>query len=119
VSVIPWDDGPEATRLEGVLSDPRFVAASEDRQLCPCCRGLEIHVFFNRHRADRGGGWVWCSRCRRYLHATVQVPSWWQNMQSIPEDILTAVPKGLDKFSDDIDEHLARLMARIGVDDKS
>lgn len=101
---VAWDDGVEALRLEHLLSGDLPI-----NRLCPCCRGTELHVFFHRHRDDRGGGWVWCSRCRRYLHATVVIPVWWENLDSVPEAALAGIPRELDRFSGEIDAHLSRL----------
>jgi hypothetical protein len=116
VSAVTWDDGPTALKLEVLLAEPSRLASDEDRALCPCCGGQEVHVFFNRHRASRGGGWVWCSRCRRFLHATVEVPDWWQNLASVPDELLTARPEGLDTRSREIDDHLRSLADQMGPD---
>lgn len=103
---VRWDDGAEALALEPLLRGSR---PTDGR--CPVCRGTEIHLFFHRHRdrADRGGGWVWCSRCRRFLHATVLVPQWWSNLDSVPESALAGIPELLDHHATEIDAHLARL----------
>jgi hypothetical protein len=118
VSAVAWDDGPNATKLERLLAEPTLLAIDDGdvRGLCPCCGGREIHVFFNRHRANRGGGWVWCSRCRRYLHATVEVPEWWSDLASLPVEVLTARPEGLDNYTQQIDEHLRALLGQRGLD---
>lgn len=103
---VTWDDGAEALKLKSILRGELPL----DR-LCPCCKGEELHVFFHRHRSDTGGGWVWCSRCRRFLHATVAIPGWWQNLEVVPELALTGIPEELDRFSDEIDKHVAALQA--------
>jgi hypothetical protein len=119
VTTVAWDDGPEATKLERLFTEAGLLSAGGDGWMCPCCRGSEVHVFFNRHRANRGGGWVWCSRCRRYLHATVEVPDWWQNLASVSDEVLAARPDGLDRCSRLIDEHLRSLLSRKDLDDES
>jgi hypothetical protein len=104
---VRWDDGLEALKLEALLRGK----LPEDG-LCPSCHGVEVHVFFHRHRPGWGGGWAWCSRCRRYLHATVAIPEWWENLASIPDGALAAVPSELDLHAEEIDVHVARLNAR-------
>jgi hypothetical protein len=104
---VGWDDGPEALKLEVILQGELPADG-----LCPSCHGVEVHVFFHRHRPGRGGGWAWCSRCRRFLHATVAVPEWWENIASIPAEALAGVPSELDLHAEEIDAHVARLKVR-------
>jgi hypothetical protein len=103
---VHWDDGPEALKLEEMLR-----GELPESGLCPACKGREVHMFFHRRRPARGGGWAWCSRCRRYLHATVSVPDWWQNLASIPDAALASRPSELDRYAEQIDAHVSRLLA--------
>lgn len=70
--------------------------------VCPSCGQAQLQYFFWRHRLwdlqqgrstlgdpDRGGFWIWCPACYRSDHASVRVPTWWQDVLEWPEDLRT------------------------------
>ncbi len=57
----------------------------------------------NEKNDEYGAGWVWCSKCKSYVHVRYKIPSWWKNLESINEDLLEDSPEYLDGLSNKID----------------
>lgn len=49
---------------------------------CPSCHAATLRVFFAAEPPERrrGGMWIWCPRCRRYMHFSSLIPEWWQDI---------------------------------------
>lgn len=80
---------------------------------CPSCRKKSAHLFL--HRFDDspiGGGWVWCSNCKSYLHCSYHIPDWWENEPSIDEERLESRPDYLEELKGSIDAHVTRLIQK-------
>ena len=74
---------------------------------CPVCRNKELHRYYQIGKMvklskseekyiSKGSEWQWCSYCRIYEHAEVQVPDWWIPDLEIDGNKLTAIPEILD-----------------------
>lgn len=74
--------------------------------VCPVCGTLEKHIFFHRFdEEDKDGGvWMWCSKCRNYTHAHVEIPTMWKNVPLINEDLLDDSVEYLEENKTKIDE---------------
>ena len=61
---------------------------------CPCCGQLAAHAMFYCYNQvnRRGGFWVWCSKCKQYVHTSVKVPNWWKNIADIQVEDLVSEP---------------------------
>jgi hypothetical protein len=72
---------------------------------CPSCGSQTLRYFFLRPGGDEdeededgglGGFWMWCSTCRRFIHATSDVPAWWPDHPFVPQEVLAAEPDWLE-----------------------
>ena len=65
---------------------------------CPSCGASLLKFFFVRHGVgSRGGFWVWCSECYRYLHSSCAVPVWWTSHNNVHLNDLTPQPEWLEE----------------------
>ncbi len=74
---------------------------------CLACGTLgTLHAYYHSRGAGKPGGfWMWCSACRRFLHASSIPPKWWQNLGSVQAEKLCAEPTYLEERADEIDRH--------------
>ena len=80
-------------------------------EACPDCGSQEKHVFFYRfdEEDNDGGMWMWCSKCHRYTHARVIIPSLWENPNFIDEEKLDDSMNYLEENKDRIDSWITEL----------
>jgi hypothetical protein len=101
-----WDDSITADPLEDYIRSAEAEPVSRLPATCPICKYDRVHIYFRRHTNDGfGGGWVWCSHCRRFFHGRVKVPTWWVDATFLSDEALTAVPDDLDSAAAAIDRH--------------
>jgi hypothetical protein len=104
-----WHDGDPAQLLLRYLDSPLESLRTPPLQ-CPSCQAMACHVFFLRHTSNGfGGGWVWCSSCRLFVHARVKVPTWWVNSDAVDPDDLAAIPEALENVVSAVDHHWGSL----------
>lgn len=106
-----WYDGPlEMQKLYRAVCIPEDNERAPFR--CPVCQGRQAHVYLHlcNDKTRRGGLWIWCSGCRRFMHGSVYVPEYWVNCPAVGFGRLTAVPVYLEDMKDSIDGHVNSLM---------
>ena len=68
------------------------------RAPCPCCGAESLRYFYWRSGTrGRGGFWIWCTACRRYMHFSGSVPGWWHDEPLADARRLTHQPAWLDR----------------------
>lgn len=79
---------------------------------CPICGKKAVHSYLHRFDDDeKGAAWVWCGECGAFSHVTYLIPEWWENYPQIDEEELVSDPDYLNKFSDEIDNHISGLIS--------
>ena len=107
--MIDWHNFEEVEEIR-VQSFLNKAMAGERLSLparCPHCHFSPntMHIYLHRHNVKIGGAWVWCSRCRRYVHISIVPPVWWRNIDEVEEESLTSMPEYLDELAFIIDQH--------------
>ena len=93
---------PLVARLDDLLTDPSLSMPTG----CPACHSsASLHVHANRFYEPMGGGWVWCSDCRRYSHDRRALPQWWVNNPSVGIELEASPPTELEERAAEIDAH--------------
>jgi hypothetical protein len=84
--------------------EPRWFAAIEALDAtegrptpCPSCAGADLRAFYVRfpnpaEDHGRGGFWIWCPACRRFMHTSGSVPGWWVDVPGVDLRDLTPEP---------------------------
>lgn len=66
---------------------------------CPSCTTEPLRYFYWRSGTPgRGGFWVWCTACRRFMHFSGSVPDWWPDEPLADVRRLTHQPDWLDRY---------------------
>jgi hypothetical protein len=76
--------------------------------LCPLCDAEALHRYFHLYRREetvvdsehflgRGGLWEWCSACRRYIHYSARVPTWWSSDLTVDPRLLSHAPESIEQ----------------------
>lgn len=80
--------------------------------ICPVCSKREAHLYMHKENGKNIGGlWVWCSSCKNYIHATYQIPQWWENNLEIKESELAPSPQYLEQNKRIVDAWVKKLIA--------
>ena len=98
--MIEWTD--DNTNLLDVLT-----AHYLGEELNPeCCSKSDIHFYMHKFDtcSPRGSAWVWCSNCKKYVHADGFTANT-KNCDGINVSLLCAVPDYLESIKSRIDEH--------------
>ena len=95
------------------LLDENRIFSLEYPLLCPLCHQPSIHLYLHRFGdSSSGSAWVWCSHCKKYIHAQYRIPINWFNVDFIDEDLLTSNPAYLDTYATNIDHHMNQLITK-------
>lgn len=76
--------------------------------LCPSCSNAELRYFYLRSHEStthRGGFWIWCPACRRFMHTSGSVPRWWRDVPGVTGKLLEPQPEWLEAHWDEIAAH--------------
>ena len=88
--------------------EPQWFAAinalhadQEPSSRCPSCGRAQLRFFFLRFPSstsalNRGGFWIWCPACCRFMHMSGSVPDWWTDVADIDGHNLTPQPEWLN-----------------------
>ncbi len=72
---------------------------------CPLCGEKSLRRFYDNPRptratregfVGRGSSWEWCAACGAYEHTSCLVPIWWEPLQFVNLNHLTAEPEQLE-----------------------
>ena len=58
---------------------------------------------------NRGGLWVWCPACRRFVHGSGPVPDWWRDVPGVTVENLSPEPEVLERRWDRYSRFRAQL----------
>jgi hypothetical protein len=83
----------------------RIDAAPHANVACPSCRRADLRWFYLRHASTtpslkRGGFWIWCPNCARFMHTSGSGPEWWQDVPEVDARDLTPEPAWLQRHWD-------------------
>ena len=81
--------------------------------VCPICRSIEAHLYMHKDNIENIGGlWVWCSKCKNYIHATYHIPEGWINNPEIKESELSPTPEYLEINKENIDTWVKKIFLK-------
>ncbi len=105
-----WQDDND--KIMEILDNIELNSKVQFPVKCPICGKNNGHLYFHRYKNDnvKGGMWVWCSACRHSAHTMFKIPEWWQNLNDINFEELTALPECLEKNKKLIDEWINKLL---------
>ncbi len=108
--MIRWSDGNEKAQAELEQALRAFLVGNWKQfpAPCPACSvdTPNLHLYLHSPaRNQLGGCWVWCSNCHVFMHGSIHPPSWWNNLEIIDPDKLSARPTYLDELNLEIDRH--------------
>lgn len=63
----------------------------------------------DNEKLDRGGIWIWCSKCKHFSHFSIKIPEWWNNCNDISPENLTSIPINLEKKKKLIVMHIKKI----------
>ena len=98
--MIKWID--DKTNLMDVLT-----AHYMGKEVNPkCCSKPDVHFYVHKFdtSSPRGSAWVWCSNCKKYIHADGFLSDT-KNCDDIDASLLCVVPDYLESIKSRIDEH--------------
>lgn len=103
-----WNDN---NKLFDLYNDIIREEITDFPYICPVCSEKSAHIYFYRFNdADNKGGlWIWCSKCKSYIHSFGKVPDWWHNCDKIELDCLAHTPDYLEKNKHLLDKWIEKL----------
>ena len=92
-----WKDDND--KIMDLLYDIQTQNIKSFPAICPICGEKQAHLYFYRYaeNTNKGGGWVWCSKCKHYAHFLIKIPEYWENFSKIKFEKLAAYPDYIEK----------------------
>ncbi|MCI9354559.1 MAG: hypothetical protein HFE58_07120 [Firmicutes bacterium] len=105
-----WKDDND--KIMDLLYDIQTQNIKSFPAICPICGEKQAHLYFYRYaeNTNKGGGWVWCSKCKHYAHFLIKIPEYWENFSKIKFEKLAAYPDYIEKEKNNIDNWNNKLL---------
>lgn len=97
MDTIAWQSVEPGDELRWFEAIRAFDATEGPASRCPSCARAELRAFYVRFPTPaefhgRGGFWIWCPACRRFMHMSGTVPAWWNDVPGVDLRDLTPEP---------------------------